>query len=153
MFTISCFSLRNISCIFIVLLIVSSCHSTTEGNEASKVLVETNYSTQNKQSMAYEDLYVDDFKEKIETDSNAVILDVRTQEEVDAGSIEGHININIFDDTFAEEVSKLDKSKTYLVYCRSGRRSANACQVMASKGFEKLFNLEGGYMAWEANGY
>ena len=103
--------------------------------------------------MAYENLYVDDFKEQFEGNDNAVVLDVRTPEEVAEGAIEGATKINFFDSNFAEQVDKLDKSKAYFIYCRSGRRSANACNIMAEKGFEKLYNLEGGYMAWEANGY
>ncbi len=103
--------------------------------------------------MAFENLPVDDFKEQFEAHSNAALLDVRTPEEVAAGAIDGAAVINIFDADFADKVAELDKSKAYFVYCRSGRRSANACQIMSDQGFGELFNLEGGYMAWEANGY
>lgn len=110
-------------------------------------------STQKQESMAFENLPVDDFKEKLAGHSNAVVLDVRTPEEVAAGAIEGAEVINIFDADFAERIEKLDKSKAYFIYCRSGRRSENACGIMSQKGFKELYNLEGGYMAWEANGY
>ena len=103
--------------------------------------------------MAFENLHVDEFKEKFEGHDNAVVLDVRTPEEVDAGAIEGAEVINLFDSDFNEQVEKLDKSKAYFIYCRSGRRSANACKIMGEKGFEELYNLEGGYIAWQANGY
>lgn len=97
----------------------------------------------------FKDLSPEEFKAKFEADKNAVLLDVRTAQEVSEGSIKGHINIDAFATDFAQQIEKLDKSKNYYVYCRSGRRSANACQVMAQKGFKELYNLEGGYMAWE----
>jgi len=49
---------------------------------------------------------------------------------------------------FSEKLDGLDKDKTYFVYCRSGHRSSNACKMMADKGFGKIYNLVGGYLAW-----
>jgi len=49
---------------------------------------------------------------------------------------------------FLEEVSKLDKSKNYYIYCRSGNRSGQACDIMEQLGFETTYNLEGGFMQW-----
>ena len=103
--------------------------------------------------MSFENLYVDEFKESYEAHTNAVLLDVRTPEEIAQGTIDGSININAFDADFAAKLGKLDSSKAYFVYCRSGRRSANACQLLAKQGVKELFNLEGGYMAWEDSGY
>ena len=51
--------------------------------------------------------------------------------------------------TVLEELEKLDKSKKYYVYCRSGKRSSQACDIMNSIGFENTYNLEGGFMNWE----
>ncbi|MEM9649010.1 MAG: rhodanese-like domain-containing protein, partial [Bacteroidota bacterium] len=48
-----------------------------------------------------------------------------------------------------DEIGKLDKSKNYYVYCRSGNRSAQACALMNSIGIETTYNLEGGFMNWE----
>jgi len=90
-----------------------------------------------------------DFKSAIETDENAVILDVRTQEEVAEGMIPNAKHIDIFRPDFTAKVLDLDKSKNYYVYCRSGGRSANACQAMSQMGFSKLVNLSGGVMAWQ----
>jgi rhodanese-related sulfurtransferase len=98
----------------------------------------------------FQDLSPEEFKAKAEANKNAVILDVRTAQEIAEGSIKGHIHIDAFAPDFAQQVEKLDKSKTYFIYCRSGRRSANACQIMAQKGFKELYNLDGGYMAWDA---
>ncbi|RZT00181.1 rhodanese-like domain-containing protein [Aquimarina brevivitae] len=81
---------------------------------------------------------------------NAVILDVRTEEEVEDGYIPGMINIDIRKgQDFLDEIEKLDKSKTYFVYCRSGARSGQACALMQQMGFDQTYNLEGGFMNWE----
>jgi len=50
---------------------------------------------------------------------------------------------------FIDEVKKLDASKNYYVYCRSGGRSGQACAIMNSIGFENAYNLMGGFMEWE----
>ena len=77
------------------------------------------------------------------------ILDVRTQEEFEEGHIQGALNINVKDDTFITAIQKLSPSDTLLVYCRSGRRSLYAAQVMVSFGFQKIYDLEGGFLNWK----
>lgn len=95
------------------------------------------------------DITVDQWKEQIATDANAVVLDVRTQDEVEEGKLENATNIDIYlGQGFLDGLAKLDKSKSYYVYCRSGNRSAQACQVMAQLGFETTYNMLGGYTAW-----
>lgn len=97
------------------------------------------------------DLTIPQWKEKIAQDDNAVILDVRTEEEVENGMIEGAAHIDIYlGQGFLDEIEKLDTSKNYYVYCRSGVRSVQACTLMAQKGFETTYNLLGGYNAWSA---
>lgn len=70
-----------------------------------------------------------------------VILDVRTDEEFNDSHVKGSINIDILDASFHKEISKLDKSKVYKVYCRSGNRSGQAAQIMKSAGFKDVENL------------
>jgi rhodanese-related sulfurtransferase len=77
-----------------------------------------------------------------------VILDVRTKEEFAEGHIANAININVESDTFLSQIAKLDKSKTYAVYCRSGRRSADAVAKMSNEEFISLANLNGGVIDW-----
>lgn len=97
----------------------------------------------------YENLEADEFQERMKLGAKEVVLiDVRSQGEVNSGKIRGARNIDIMRPDFKEKVSQLDKSKTYLLYCRSGRRSARACKIMAKQGFTKLVNLKGGYMGW-----
>lgn len=99
--------------------------------------------------MNYQNIGPEEFKSLSEQD-DAVILDVRSPAEKAEGVIPGYKMINFFSGDFADEVSRLDKNKTYLLYCRSGNRSGSACGLMASKGFTKLYNLNGGIHAWNA---
>jgi rhodanese-related sulfurtransferase len=86
--------------------------------------------------------------DKLSKEPNTEIIDVRSPEEKVEGFIEGAKVINIMGPSFAEDIKALDKDKTYLVYCRSGNRSSTACGFMASNGFDKLYNLDGGIQAW-----
>jgi rhodanese-related sulfurtransferase len=101
------------------------------------------------QNSCFENVNVEAFASKMNPEAkDVVIIDVRTPSEVSQGAIKGAVNINVNDRNFLEQINKLDKEKTYLVYCRSGARSARACTVMCNNGFQKLFNLQGGFMAW-----
>ncbi len=84
--------------------------------------------------------------------SNVVLLDVRTPGEFSQGHIEGAMNIDVEASTFDSEIAKLDKTKTYAVYCHSGRRSGIATQAMAKMGFTHLYNLQNGLSDWMSQG-
>lgn len=85
----------------------------------------------------------------MQNDPEAVILDVRTQDEWDEGIIPGAINIDIYKGQgFIYEVDLLDKNKNYYVYCKAGGRSAQACAIMSQLGFPNTYNLTGGFMQW-----
>jgi len=75
------------------------------------------------------------FAEKI-AESDVVVLDVRTPEEFHSGHITNAINIDIYNDYFISDISALDKSKSYAVYCRSGKRSVDASSEMDLIGFK-----------------
>jgi len=96
-------------------------------------------------------LNVSDFAKKV-SDSSVVVLDVRTPGEFQEGHLQNAINVDYEGMNFAGEVNKLDKSKTYAVYCRSGRRSGLATEVMAKNGFKSVFNLNGGVIEWQNAG-
>ena len=84
--------------------------------------------------------------------SGVIVLDVRTPEEFSAGHIANAININLEGADFANEVSKLDKSATIAVYCRSGNRSGVATEQMSELGFTDMYDMQGGILDWEAAG-
>lgn len=92
----------------------------------------------------------EDWVAQLEQDENAVILDVRTEDEFNDGLIPNAINIDIYKGQgFIYQVDELDKSKNYYVYCRSGARSEQACKLMNQMGFENAYNLMGGIMQWK----
>jgi len=91
--------------------------------------------------------------ETLRKDPKVVVLDVRTAEEFADGHMKGAINLDIRGGKFAETLADLDKSKTYLVHCAVGGRSAKACGQMDGLKFEKVLNLSGGITAWEAAGH
>lgn len=96
------------------------------------------------------DLSQEEWANKLRADDNAFILDVRTEEELEEGYIPNAKHIDIYlGQGFIDELEKLDKSKNYYVYCRSGNRSGQACAIMNSIGFENTENLSGGFMNWE----
>ena len=99
----------------------------------------------------FDNMDVKEFAELI-ADSNVVVLDVRKADEFVEGHIMGAILIDQFQSDFVELAqAKLPKDKTIAIYCRSGRRSANAAAKLADIGY-KCVNLKGGILAWkEAN--
>ena len=102
----------------------------------------------NAQNKNFVNMDVEEFSKYISND-DVQLVDVRTPEEFDEGHIAGSKNINVFDKNFVEEVEKtLDKSKPIAVYCRSGKRSADAAEKLTEHGF-KVTNLEGGILAWK----
>lgn len=97
----------------------------------------------------YTNITVDQFKAKLAQGTKPVILDVRTPGEVALGVIEGATVIDINDAAFIDKVNALDKNAPTVVYCKVGGRSATACAAMADLGFKDLYNLQGGYDAWQ----
>lgn len=96
------------------------------------------------------DLSQQDWTKKLEEDTNAIVLDVRTEDEVEMGIIPNAIHIDIYKGQgFIDEVEKLDKTKNYYVYCRSGNRSGQACAVMNQLDIENAYNLLGGFNEWQ----
>ena len=82
---------------------------------------------------------------------DVIVIDVRTPEEYAETHIEGALNIDVNGD-FLESVKALDKTKKYIIYCRSGRRSAAAEKQLINAGFEEIYNVEGGILDWKENG-
>ncbi len=92
----------------------------------------------------------EDWVSQLKGDGNAVILDVRTEDECSEGMIPNAINMDIYKGhEFIEALEQLDNSKSYYVYCRSGARSAKACDAMNNLGFANTYNLLGGFLEWD----
>lgn len=88
------------------------------------------------------------------SDSDFVVLDVRTPEEYAQGHLpeKTPMNLDFYAPDFRERLSRLDRGKTYLVYCRTGHRSGETVQMMRELGFRRVYDLEGGIVAWQSVG-
>jgi rhodanese-related sulfurtransferase len=82
-----------------------------------------------------------------------IIIDIRTPEEFESGHIEKSIMIDYYSNTYKDDLDKLDKSKTYLIYCRTGRRTGLTLDLMEELGFSEVYNMLGGITQWQAEGY
>jgi thioredoxin len=90
------------------------------------------------------------FAEKLKTNENPQLLDVRTPEEYSVEHIGDAKNVNWNGDDFVAKVNSYDKSKPIFVYCKVGGRSAQAANKLAELGFKEIYNLNGGIMKWNA---
>ncbi len=97
-------------------------------------------------------LEVNDFKNKLEKTKGALLIDVRKTDEYNNGHIRNAVNINWFDDTFFEKISKLDKRKPAFIYCLTGGRAEPAAENMRKMGFEQVYELNGGILTWRKAG-
>ncbi len=88
--------------------------------------------------------------QKNKNNKDFVVLDVRTPEEFASGHIEGAINIDYNSERFKSEIGKLDKNKSYLVYCRTGRRTSGAVKIMTQLGFNRIYTIKGDIVEWQA---
>ena len=108
------------------------------------------YTTTAQNSVAISVLNKNQFAEAIQG-KEVVLVDVRTPEEYAEGFIQGAINIDYFDQqSFIKQISELDKKEPVYLYCRSGNRSMKAARQLVTLGFEKVYDLAGGYMSWSS---
>lgn len=89
-----------------------------------------------------------DFLQKLKN-SNSILIDVRTPEEFETGHIKNAIDLDYRNAYFSDKIRKLDPSKTYMIYCRSGKRSASTVDSLKNLGFTHLYDLKGGINAWK----
>jgi len=86
----------------------------------------------------------------IKNNKNAIYLDVRTPEEIKTGKVLNALEMDIKSPTFSAQLDKLDKNKTYIVYCHVGGRSETAAKMMKTKGFVQVYNMNGGWKEYSA---
>jgi rhodanese-related sulfurtransferase len=92
-----------------------------------------------------------DFRKQLAS-GNGILIDVRTATEYDSERIQGAININVNDSSFTDEINKLDKARSYFVYCGIGKRSARAVAIMKKNGFVEVYDLQSGLDEWKLQG-
>lgn len=95
---------------------------------------------------------IDEAAKLVKSDTNVVVLDVRTPREFEAGHIKGATNINFNDKEFAKRVAALDKDKTYIVHCAAGGRSGKACEQIKTMDFKNMLHMNQGFNAWKEAG-
>ncbi len=88
-----------------------------------------------------------EFQEAVAQWPEAILIDCRTSNEFQSGHLDGAINMDYLDYDFLEKMEALDPAKTYLVYCRTGRRSVRTCMLMKNAGIPDAYNLDGGLIA------
>ena len=92
---------------------------------------------------------VDTFAAKIATDTNAIIIDVRTPLEYEMSHIDKAVNISYVLGNFKTKVSRLDTTKTVYLYCQTAHRSPFATQILKDAGFTQIYDLKKGYKKWK----
>ena len=136
---------RKIALLFSLILLIlmamltGSCSVQTE----NPVGVVTNVNAQESFDLIQENVNNPDF----------IIIDVRTPEEYNDGHIENAINIDYRSSSFESDISKLDRDKVCLVYCRSGNRSSDAVEIMRKLGFQEIYHLDVGITGWKEDGF
>lgn len=98
--------------------------------------------------MQHHDFDTETFERKLAQEDSAILVDVRTPEEYEAGHIPGAVNINMYDPEFYRRVEELDRSRPVYLYCRSGSRSSGAAALLTRIGFRSVFNLRRGIVGW-----
>lgn len=135
-----------VSIIAIVTLV--ACNTTAQKDQP--VNGDANTAAPAQDAPVYQKLSVNAFKQKMEEKGeDVIILDVRTPGEVAGGTIDGAVNINFYDDQLTQKLNELDKDKPVFVFCKAGGRSGKCSSVMKDLGFTEIYDLVGGYGAWE----
>ena len=93
-----------------------------------------------------------DLIEKHKGDTNFVILDIRTPGEYQSGHLKDATMIDYYSNAFVNDIGRLDREKTYLVYCRSGNRSARSLDLFKKLQFQRVYHLATGIISWNAAG-
>jgi rhodanese-related sulfurtransferase len=126
------------------------------GCNSSAGVTQTTTATPTKPTSGFYDVNVQESYSIIQANknnTNFVIIDVRTPEEYAAGHIDNATLIDFYAENFKTEIGKLDRAKTYFLYCRSGNRSGQAQDIMKEMGFISVYNMTGGITDWQAAGY
>ncbi len=93
------------------------------------------------------------FKKMID-EKKGVLIDLRTTEEINSkGQIKGAQQIDFLSKEIEANIAKLDKKKTYLIYCAGGGRSGDCAEMMQKMGFKEVYNLEKGFGDWKNKGF
>ena len=124
---------------FLIIITIFSFGSSTFAQTANTTIV-TNLSAER-------------FKAIIENDKEGLIIDLRTTDEINKGFIKGAVQLDFLAKDSEKQIDKLDKNKTYYIYCASGGRRGDAAEYMEKHGFKRVYNLEKGFSDWAKKGF
>lgn len=134
--------------LFFIFLITLSCGDDHNGQNQQADEVKSNTSGPEKRL-----LNPDEFEQIYSETPDAHLLDIRTNMEVKKGYIEGMNQVDFFRDDFYKVVeNRFDKEKPMFVYCGIGGRSAECVKELRAAGFKKIYDMDGGFKAWEKAG-
>ncbi len=141
----------NVLLILSMFFILGGCKlkSEKQKTEVETVVVDEE---KNEDTTFYKNIEYGEFLEVLKNEK-IIIIDVRTESEYNSGHIKGSLLIDFYNPNFIDEVDKLDKEKTYLLYCRTGNRSGQAMNKMSLKNFKRIYNLMGGIVELNRNNY
>ena len=131
--------------LIIVILLTSGCIQTETNTAAPEIKIQI------IENITPEE--VNTLIQESKDNPNFVILDVRTPEEYLSGHIENAVNLDYYSETFRNDLDKLDKNKTFIIYCRSGGRSANTLNIIKDLNFKEAYNMLGGINKWKSEGF
>lgn len=136
----------------IIIFMISTNSTTCKDCKAGEIVSSASTeSTTSTQTTKINTIQLSEFKEKLAT-KEYQLIDIRTPEEFNSGYIADAMNIDYYSNTFLSELNKLDKSKKYLIYCRTGSRTGNAIKLMKEAGFTEVYDLKGGITLWQSSG-
>ena len=130
-----------IAALMLITLICTSCATGTGGSPGRTIEII---------KLAPKDAYA--FIQTNRDNPKFVLIDIRTPNEYRDGYIETAINMSLHSDSFEADINKLDKGKTYLIYCRTGSRVAVAVKMMGKAGFKKVYVIAGDMVKWKSEG-
>ena len=125
---------------------LSACADSAEGQAAEPAASQPEVS----QTSNFRDIGASEVDGLLSSEGGAIVLDVRTSEEFEAGHIDGAVNVDFLSDDFAKVLAELDRGATYILHCKSGSRSTKALDVMKEQGFTNVAHLTTGYEGWKA---
>ena len=112
----------------------------------------TNNSETIDQDHIVKNIEAKEMSQLISDNADAIVIDVRTEEELSGGMVPNAINIDFYSDDFKSKLSELDSDKPVFVYCAAGGRSGKAMKMMKEMNFKEVYNLKGGFPTWQNAG-
>lgn len=137
--------MKKITYIIFVCLFIFSCSNSTSEKDDLKTI--------KRKKVQVQHLSASDFKAKLESLDNELLIDVRRDDEIVNGRIPDAIQINISELDFPEKIKGLDKNQPVMVYCAAGGRSKRACAQMQELGFKEIYELDTGFRGWLRENY